>query len=413
MARRSIDRTNARVRGIGRGHAPSCTTSEEFRGRLRRLEHQPAAGFLVAALVAWLAFAGSPAAQASRTPPVLGIAAEQFTVDGKPRFLTVISYFDALRAEALTADLDFIRRDLGFDGIRVFPNWWGYDRKAQPCPASRDDTLFDAQGNIRGDGATVSGPLARLHALLRETRARGLVVDLSFARETVQGGMTVDAYQRGLQRTAFLLREYRHVLFDLQNERDLDRPAMHLAPPQVRALRDAVRDPERGDPRRLVVASTTGSSPPIVGDEVNPAGTVGFVKTAGLDAVAFHDPRGAGWETRVPAVVGALRRAGKPVYLQEPSRWRVADTSACGRPETADSDGDAGHFRLALKHARDAGAAAWTFHTQRTFALGPGRPSLRAQVLGLPRGSAERVLLLGDDTSPRLTGASRPGITRP
>jgi hypothetical protein len=330
------------------------------------------------------------------------VAGDRLTVDGAPRFLTVFSYFDALRAEALTVDLDFIRRDLGFDGIRVFPNWWGYDRKARPCPAPRDDTLFDAQGNVRGDGATASGPLARLHTVLRETRARGLIVDLSFARETVQGGMTVDAYQRGLQRTAFLLREYRHVLFDLQNERDLDRPAMHLTPPQVRALRDAVRDPERGDPRRLVVASTTGTSPPIVGDELNSAGTVGFVKAAGLDAVAFHDPRGAGWETRVPAVVGALRRAGKPVYLQEPSRWRVADTNVCGRPETADSDGDAAHFRVALQHARDAGAAAWTFHTQRAFALGPGHPSLRSQLLGLPADSAERQLLLGGNGVPPL-----------
>jgi hypothetical protein len=327
---------------------------------------------------------------------VLGVAGDRLTIDSKPRFLTVISYFDALRADALTSDLDFIRRELGFDAIRVFPNWWGYDRKARPCPAPRDDTLFDAQGNVR------SGPLDRLHTLLRETRARGLIVDLSFTRETVAGDMPVEAYQRALQRTAFLLREYRHVVFDLQNERDLDRPAMHLTPPQVRALRDAVKDPARGDPRRLVVASTTGSSPPIVGDEQNAAGTVGFVKTAELDAVAFHDPRGPGWETRVPTVVRELRRAGRPVYLQEPSRWRVADTNACGRPESADSDGDPAHFRAALERARDAGAAAWTFHTQRAFALGPGQPSLREQLLALPPDSTERALLLGSAGVPPL-----------
>lgn len=315
------------------------------------------------------------------------MAGDRFTVDGQPRFLTVLSYFDALRASSLTTDLDFIRRDLGFDAIRVFPNWWGYDRQARPCPAAREDTLFDAQGNVR------PAPLERLHTLLRETRRRGLIVDLSFARETVAGGMTIEAFQRALQRTAFLLREYRHVLFDLQNERDLDRPAMHLTPAQTRALRDAVKDPERGDPRRLVVASTTGSSPPIVGDARNAAGTVGFVTTVELDAVAFHDPRGPGWETRVPAVVRELRQSGRPIYLQEPSRWRVADTNACGRPESADSDGDPAHFRSALQHAREAGAAAWTFHTQRTFALG-GVPSFRAQILGLPASSPERQLLL-------------------
>jgi hypothetical protein len=344
----------------------------------------------------------------AQQPPVLGVAGERFTVDGQPRFLTVLSYFDALRAASLTSDLDFIRRDLGFDAVRVFPNWWRYDREARPCPAAQDDTLFDVEGRVRGDGQPATGPLARLHTVLRETAARGLVVDLSFARETVPGGMSVEAYQRALQRTAFLLRDYRHVLFDLQNERDLDRPAMHLTPAQVRALRDAVKDPARGDPRRLVVASTTGSSPPIVGADDNAAGTVGFVKTTGLDAAAFHDPRGPGWETRVPGVVRELRRAGKPVYLQEPSRWRVGDTNVCGRPESADSDGDAGHFRTALQHARDAGAAAWTFHTQRTFALGPGKPSLRAQLLALPADSTERTLLLGVKGVAPLAQIARP-----
>lgn len=345
--------------------------------------------------------------QAAATAPVLAIAGERFTVDGRPRFLTVLSYFDALRAASLTADLDFVRRDLGFDAIRVFPNWWRYERGANPCTVASDDTLFDSEGRVRGDSAVVledtpglkprghGSPLERLHALLRETRSRGLIVDLSFARETVQGGLTVEAYQRALQRTAFLLRPYRHVLFDLQNERDLDRPAMHLTPAQVRALRDAVKDPQHGDPNRLVVASTTGSSPPIVGDEHNAAGTVGFVKTAELDAIAFHDPRGPGWEARVPAVVRELRKAGKPVYLQEPSRWRVGETNACGRPESADSDSDPEHFRLALRHARAAGAAAWTFHTQRTFALGASYSSLRDQLLALPAGHPERILLLG------------------
>src|SRR5262249_2276639 len=162
----------------------------------------------------------------------------------------------------------FIRRDLGFDGIRVFPNWWVYDAAQSPCPRPGDDTLFAADGRVRGDLA--DGRLAgRLEALVRLIRAagaqglvvdlavtrergpggggRGLVVDRACTREAVPGDMRVAAYQRALQRTAFLLRAYRHVLSDVQNERDEhDTPFMFLSDAEVRAIRDAVRDPAHG-----------------------------------------------------------------------------------------------------------------------------------------------------------------------
>lgn len=357
-------------------------------------------------LGAWV-LSGLVLAAQGAAAQTLGVAGDRFTVDGTPRFLTFISYFDALRAASLEADLDFVKGELGFDGIRIFPNWWLYDRDTRPCPSAQDDTLFDVHGGVRGDSVPASGPLARLLVVVREAGKRGLIVDLSFARETVPGGMAVEPYRRALQRTAFLLRGQRHVLFDLQNERDLDRPAAHLTPEQVRRLRDSVKDPVQGDPGRLVVASNTGTSPPFGSGADDPAGTVGFVKAARLDATAFHDPRGSGWELRVPDVVTRLRRAGKPVYLQEPTRWRVGDTSACGRPETADADGRAEHFRTALRNARAAGAAAWTFHTQRAFTLRTGWPSLRRQIEGLPAASAERELLIGSPEIGPLTAGIR------
>jgi hypothetical protein len=338
----------------------------------------------------------SMAAAAQGQPPalVLGVRGERFTVDGAPRFLTMLSYFDGVRVDDPDADLAFVRRSLGFDGIRVLPNWWRYVRGSTPCPAAGDDTLFDGEGRIRGDGDVASGPLAALHRLLRAARTHGLVVDLSFTRETIAGQLAVDAYARALQRAAFLLREHRHVIVDLQNEHDLARPAMHLTPEEVRRLRDAVKDPVKGDPNRLVLASTSG--------ETRPTGTVALATSAQLDAVAQHDRRRPGWSDQTTAVVTALRRAGRPVYLQEPTRWRLA-TKACGQPEDGDSDGDPAHFRTALRLARAAGAAAWTFHTQRTFRLRGPSASLRHQIEALPANSVERALLLGDSRTPRLT----------
>ena len=309
----------------------------------------------------------------------LGIAGERFTLDGQPRFLTFISYFDAPRAASLESDLDFIRHELGFDGIRVFPNWWVYDRQAQPCPAARDDTLFEAGGAVRGDATPATGPLARLLRVLDEAGRRGLVVDLSFARETVPGGMAVEPYRRALQRTAFLLRGQRHVLFDLQNERDLDRPPMHLTPAEVEGLRAAVKDPELGDPSRLVVASTTGVSPPLGGrGPDDPASTVGFVRTIGLDAVAYHDPRGPGWAgpggggRRRPAPGGQARLSAGAVAVPGRRHQRVRP------PGDGDADGNADHFRAALKARAPPAPRRGPF--TRSAASRSGRASPRSVV---------------------------------
>src|SRR6187431_945834 len=73
------------------------------------------------------------------TGPSLTIAGTSFAVDGRPRFLLLVSYFDALRAS--------------------------------------DATL---------DGALRPAVQARLKAVIAAAGRHGLIVDLSFARETVR-----------------------------------------------------------------------------------------------------------------------------------------------------------------------------------------------------------------------------------
>src|SRR5262245_7513641 len=48
-----------------------------------------------------------------------------FLVNGTPRYLVFISYFDAFDVPAtdLVADLRYLRAR-GVDGIRIMPNWW-------------------------------------------------------------------------------------------------------------------------------------------------------------------------------------------------------------------------------------------------------------------------------------------------
>jgi hypothetical protein len=287
-------------------------------------------------------------AVAAGAAPRLGITGTQFTVDGAPRFLVFISYFDGVRRVAGGAqpDLDYLKTRV--DGIRVFPNWWEY---ACP-PRSGNDTLFDLQGGIR------PAVWQAVDALLAQAGARGLIVDLSFSRETVTDNgrpphvLDADAYQRALTTlvgsTTYLKGRHPHVLIDVQNEWPI-----HSDQVRIDALLKALR---AADPDRVLVASSSGGGYAAVGLDVP------------LVAAAYHDPRERDWygaETArriVDRIRGSLGAAVQPVYLQEPMPWGTV----CPRQ---DNDPEPAHFTAALANARAAGAAAWTLHTRMTFDL--------------------------------------------
>jgi hypothetical protein len=285
---------------------------------------------------------------AASAAPRLGVQGARFTVDGASRFLVFISYFDGVRRVpgGVGGDLDYLETRV--DGIRVFPNWWDY---ACP-PRSGADTLFDLQGAIR--------PAAwqTLDTLLNEAGARGLIVDLSFSRESVtdngspRRALDAEAYQRALTAlvgsTTYLKGRHPHVLVDVQNEWPI-----HSDKTRVEALLNALRT---ADPDRVLVASSSGGGYAAVG--------LGVPRMA----AAYHDPRERDWygadtaRRIVEGVRGSLGGATQPVYLQEPMPWGTV----CPRQ---DNDPDPAHFAAALANARAAGAAAWTLHTRVTFDL--------------------------------------------
>jgi len=288
------------------------------------------------------------AVAATNATPRLGIDGARFTVDGAPRFLVFLSYFDGVRRARAGGheDLEYLKTKV--DGIRVFPNWWEYG-----CPGrSADDTLFDLQGAIRPGGWEV------VETLLTEAGARGLLVDLSFSRESVNDNgsprraMESDAHERALTTlvgsTNYLKGRHPHVLVDVQNEWPI-----HSDKARIERLLHAVRG---ADPDRILVASSSGSAYAPVGLHVPRM------------SAAYHDPRDHGWHAAdaaarvVDGVRSALGGAVQPVYLQEPMPWGAV----C--PGQA-NDADPAHFAAALTNARAAGAAAWTLHTRVTFDL--------------------------------------------
>jgi hypothetical protein len=282
---------------------------------------------------------------------------DYFLVDGQPRFIVFFSYFDAMRASDATLTSDFAYlQSKGITGLRIMANWWDW-QGAQP-PVQAGDTLMDGAGVLR------PARLARLKTILTMAAGYGFVVDLSFTCETV-AGLTLPGFLAGLADTARELGGdgYRHVLFDLQNE------STHISCGGIGVpstnqnrldMRNAVRN---ADPMRLVTASLES--------EGNTGTTVGRAVFAGFDVLAYHDPRGGTWYDRTDDVVIDFRNvANCPAVLTTTAN--SPDSTSCKpfylqEPDYAAPNGQA--YLTAVVNAKSAGAAAWTFHTQRAFRL--------------------------------------------
>jgi hypothetical protein len=285
---------------------------------------------------------------------------DRFTVDGIPRFLMFISYFDAMRrsneAGGNSGDLDTdfrFLKDAGFDGIRIFPNWWSYScAGAESVNVHAADTLFTSGTSLR------HGMWNVFIRVLDRAAAHGLLVDVSFSRESVAGLTSVGHYEAQIATVASRLAGgHRHVFFDIQNEFDKSNSQQHLSDAEVLSIARAIH---REDPERLVTASTTAGNS-------SKAGSI--VASAGLDFAAMHPPMdapGANWfdDAVIAAAVKDTKAATgsppRPVHLQE----TTAFSNFCDTDEE-----DPGHHATAAERARANGAAGFTFHTRKTFDL--------------------------------------------
>ena len=274
--------------------------------------------------------------------PALGVQGERFTKNGAPEFLIFASYFDALRSSDRSGDLAFFSSHV--DGVRIFATWWSYSCDGSESRVSHaEDTIFDAAGVIR------EAYWPRFESFLDAAGSAGLIVDVSFSRDTVAKDMTAANFTKGVRAVAERLKNSRrHVYFDVQNEWDDNL----LSEEGVRATVAAVK---AVDPGRLVTASGARKESPFLG--------------APQDFFAVHD-RGPGWSE--DATVNSLlnggpgargwRSYGVPVHLQEPDPFNEL-CPALTEPANP------GLWKDAVGNAKRHGAAAWTFHTRTGFAL--------------------------------------------
>ncbi len=291
---------------------------------------------------------------------MLGVSGDHFTVNGAPKYLLFVSYFDAMRRAnsggGNTGDLDAdfaYLKSKGIDGIRIFPNWWVYS-----CGGNTQDnqTLFLSNGSINGSMLNV------FKRILQRAASHELLVDVSFTRETYNNNNRIPfpQYKNAIVQVAGeLAAGHTHVFFDIQNEIQNDTPDV-LQPGEAGEIVAAVH---ARDPNRIATAS--------VGDGV-------LERTQNMDVVTYHriqNPGDPNWYTAATVSAAITSRKNgmapttKPIYAQEPKPFRPAATC----PSDQEHDAVDSHHRSAAAHHKLYGGAAYTFHTRQSFHMASSR----------------------------------------
>jgi hypothetical protein len=294
-----------------------------------------------------------------------------FVVRGQPSFLLGISYFDALSAheEILESDLAFLRVRR-FNTIRIWASW--YD-EFQP----KANSVIRKNGTLNPDGVD------RLKRVLNATKSKNMLVILVFSRDALPG-ITFNNYKLGIRRVAAILKPYRFLLFDVQNETnhcgvtDVNCRG-HITLTQVSAIRSAIKEI---DPNRLVTASRNQDGFIPGKDDY-----VTFRLSGNVDFIATHRPsrtKDGSWANLTDDEARFIRTAVGPkipILFDEPNR--------CGNNMECVSASESNYFVTAAKNAKNSGAAGWIFHTKAGFHLSK-RP-LSNQLVPIEKSAIDRI----------------------
>ena len=230
---------------------------------------------------------------------VVGVDGTRITLDGKPFPLTGVSFFNALYNPRFNASPEERRRWLetflayGVNTLRVWCQW-DLEAPWNLIDTGPEQSMFDLSGEVR------ARHVETLAALLRETEALGMVVEVTLFTHQKQPNLPAEALERGARGVAERLKPYRSALVQLWNEDSTE----------WRRLFDAVKavDPER------LVTSSPGIANVMGDDDHNQA----------MDLLTPHTARRSAevpfYEKAPEQVRLLLEKFGKPVLDDEPAR---------------------------------------------------------------------------------------------
>ena len=281
-----------------------------------------------------------PEAQAATT--VLGISGNRFTVNGQAKFLVLSGYWDGLDAPDPSGDLAYLDSK-GFDGIRIFPNLWDY------CAGCGTEFTPGNNPVINPDGSINQSRLNQLISIIDTADNLGMIVDVTFARETIAGNCTASAgnpviciseFKNGVISVINSLRNKTNVFFDLSNEHN--HPAIDVSGADISDLKNRIR-------------STVGSNIILTVSSGTPDSSVAInnAQTFGMNMVNVHWASGT-TELNTSLYPGSII-SSLPTYVGEPYNTH----SMPGYTSSQLING--------VVEAKKAGIAAWLFHSDATF----------------------------------------------
>ena len=276
---------------------------------------------------------------------VLGTSGTAFTLNGTETFLLGASYYGALGIEdpkEVEADLRDLTR-AGINWIRVWATW-------------ESDTVNISA--VAPDGTLREPYMKRLVRLCERAQQQHMAVDVTVTRNK---GSVYPSNQKEhcavLAQLAQTLKPFRHVYFDVANERNIG-DARHVPMDEVRDLIATVKSI---DPQRLCTASQGG--------DISEGELKEYLMTAKVDFITPHRPRNP---DSIRLTVTKTREYFHnmealphtvPILYQEPFRRGYSDWE----PTVSD-------FLDDMQNARRAGAAGWCWHNGANKSAPDKRP---------------------------------------
>lgn len=284
-----------------------------------------------------------PSTPSSSGPTRIGIAGDHFMINGTPRFLLGVSYFDARNWKR--SDIDALAT-CGFNNIRIW--------------MENGSGTFWKRWHLEPDGG-LNDPVGLLQ-LVRYCSAKGITVEVTIL-DWESNPLSTNP-ELAIDNTVTLLKDEPNVFYDICNEHTHGSRA-YASHTLMRSYRDRLKSIQQN---QVVTASgccghLMGPSDQAIGTDLSEDAVVAL-----LDFIGPHLPRTPDWSLKTGVRVKSVKRylasidRSVPVFLQEEARRRHS-----GLNPTATE------FLEAALKARDAGAGGWIFHTEAGFDLSGAR----------------------------------------
>jgi hypothetical protein len=312
----------------------------------------------------------SPVASATPTAPaggsatVLSILSDgKFALNGVPKFLLCFSYYDISNYK--TADIDALAAD-GFNCLTAV---------ADSVYRATDEAGANTNSAYNANGTMKAAKVTAIEAAIDYADSKGMIVDLTCMLADIDGNNTAAWITVAGDRTTGMtncinsFKANGNIMFSLWNEHNYGSVVDTHA--EVGAFMVTAR---AACPTCILFYSSSDNIGVDADAHIWTTRSGSVVDTAnvnaeladGVNVIAPHDDRQAGWNLLTTARVANLR-----AYLNSIGRQNVAILMEEPGREGSGGLGSAALYITTVQDAKAAGASGWDFHNDAAFDLDP------------------------------------------